>query len=142
MVSNAIKISQKMKKKKKLVEYRKKYYEMRKKIIFIIRKYFNLENFASLQRKYKKLFSFVLTFEKVCLNKQKTRNIWFSGFASCLLKCKKSFKLEARKFHFSRYKFLRVGFFYFLSSEGYLLKCFIVKARKFHFRKNRKNFFK
>ena len=48
---------------------------MRKKIIFIIRKYFNLENFASLQRKYKKLFSFVLTFEKVCLNKQKTRNI-------------------------------------------------------------------
>ena len=74
MVANAIKISQKMK-KKKLVEYRKKYYEMRKKIIFIIRKYFNLENFASLQRKYKKLFSFVLTFEKVCLNKQKTRNI-------------------------------------------------------------------
>ena len=142
MVSNAIKISQKMKKKKKLVEYRKKYYEMRKKIIFIIRKYFNLENFASLQRKYKKLFSFVLMFEKVCLNKQKIQNIWFSGFASCLLKCKKSFKLEARKFHFSRYKFLRVGSFYFLSSEGYFLKCFIVKARKFHFRKNRKSFFK
>ena len=75
MVANAIKISQKMKKKKKLVEYRKKYYEMRKKIIFIIRKYFNLENFASLQRRYKKLFSFVLMFEKVCLNKQKIRNI-------------------------------------------------------------------
>ena len=123
-------------------EYRKRYYEMRKKFISIIRKYLNLENFASLQRKYKKLFPFVLMFEKFCLNKKKQRNIWFSGFASCLLKCKKSFKLEDRKFHFSKYKLLRVGCFYFLSSEGYLLKCFIVKARKFHFRKNRKNFFK
>ena len=75
MVVNATKISQKMKKKKKLVEYRKRYYEMRKKFISIIRKYLNLENFASLQIKYKKLFPFVLMFEKFCLNKKKQRNI-------------------------------------------------------------------
>ena len=35
--------------KNKLVEYRKKYYKMRKKLfIVIIRKYFNLESFISL----------------------------------------------------------------------------------------------
>ena len=35
--------------KNKLVEYRKKYYKMRKdRFIIIIRKYFDLENFASL----------------------------------------------------------------------------------------------
>ena len=50
MAVNVTKISQKMK-KSKLVEYRKKY-KMRKNAFFlIIRKYFNLENFASLNRK-------------------------------------------------------------------------------------------
>ena len=34
--------------KKKLDEYRRKYYRMRKMLIMIIRKYFNLEKFASL----------------------------------------------------------------------------------------------
>ena len=35
--------------KNKLVEYRKKYYKMRKKLfIIIVRKYFNLESFISL----------------------------------------------------------------------------------------------
>ena len=33
---------------KKLVEYRKKYNRMKKTLYIIIRKYFNLENFASL----------------------------------------------------------------------------------------------
>ena len=32
--------------------------------IIIIRKYFNLENFTSLQRKYENFFSFALMFEK------------------------------------------------------------------------------
>ena len=48
MVVNVTKISQKVK-KNKLVEYRKRYYRTRKKdFIIIIRKCFNLENFAFL----------------------------------------------------------------------------------------------
>ena len=48
MVVNVTKISQKME-KNKLVEYRKKYYRMRKKcLIIIIKTNFSLNNFASL----------------------------------------------------------------------------------------------
>ena len=47
---------------KNLVEYREKY-RMRKNAFTITRKYFDLENFASLQGKYEKLFSFVLIFK-------------------------------------------------------------------------------
>ena len=48
MVVNVTQISQSMK-ENRLVEDRKKYYRMRKKCVdVIIRKYFNLENFASL----------------------------------------------------------------------------------------------
>ena len=46
MVVNVTKISQKI--KKKLVEYRKNYYRMKKCFAIIMRKYFNLEKFASL----------------------------------------------------------------------------------------------
>ena len=51
--------------KNKLVDYRKKIlYNEKKHFIIIIRKYFNLKNFASCLGKYKKLFSFALMFEK------------------------------------------------------------------------------
>ena len=50
MVVSITKISQKMKNKNLSIE--KKCYRMReKRFIIIIRKYFNLENFASLSRK-------------------------------------------------------------------------------------------
>ena len=47
MVVNFTKISQK-RKSKSLLSREKKYYKMRKNVIRIIRKYCNLENFASL----------------------------------------------------------------------------------------------
>ena len=50
MVVNVRKISQKMK-KVKLVEYSKKYKIRKNALFIIIRKYFNLENFASLKGK-------------------------------------------------------------------------------------------
>ena len=46
MVVNDTKISED--ENQKLVEYRKKYQNEKKRFIIIIRKYFNLENFASL----------------------------------------------------------------------------------------------
>ena len=49
MVVNITKISQKM--GNKLVEYSKKYKARKKRFVIIIRKHFNLENFAYLQRK-------------------------------------------------------------------------------------------
>ena len=51
---------------------------MRKKcFIIIIRKYLNLEKFADYKRKYKKIFSFALMFEKFSLSKKEfKRNIY------------------------------------------------------------------
>ena len=85
----------------------------------------------------------------------------FWGFGSSSWNIRKLFKLEARKFHFLKYKKKFQGrFFYFLSSESSLLKYkkfFFLKGfisrntrnafffweniRKFHFLKYEKNFF-
>ena len=47
---------------------------MRKKyFIIIIRKYLNLEKFADYKRKYKKIFSSALMFEKFSLSKKKIK---------------------------------------------------------------------
>ena len=82
-------------KKSKLVAYRKKYYRMRKKhFIIIIRKYFNLEKVCFL---IKKLFLFPHVWEEY-------KKFLIFQIASSLLKYKKFFKPEARKFHFSKYK--------------------------------------
>ena len=44
--------------KQKLVEYRKKHYRMKKMLFVIVRKYFNLEIFASLRGKPQETFFF------------------------------------------------------------------------------------
>ena len=62
MVVNITKISQKM---KKINWFRtEKNIDEKKHFIIIIRKYFNLENCVLYKGKYKKPFSFALTFEK------------------------------------------------------------------------------
>ena len=67
MVLKVKKISQKMKtesllnKEKSITEWKK---------CFIIRKYLNLDNFATNKKKYKQLFSFALMFEKFAIRKK------------------------------------------------------------------------
>ena len=67
MVLKVKKISQKMKtesllnKEKSITEWEK---------CFIIRKYLNLDNFATKKKKYKQLFSFALMFEKFAIRKK------------------------------------------------------------------------
>ena len=67
MVLKVKKISQKMKtesllnKEKSITEWEK---------CFIIRKYLNLDNFATNKKKYKQLFSFALMFEKFAIRKK------------------------------------------------------------------------
>ena len=67
MVLKVKKISQKMKtesllnKEKSITEWEK---------CFIIRKYLNLDNFATNKKKYKQLFSFALMFEKFTIRKK------------------------------------------------------------------------
>ena len=67
MVLKVKKISQKMKtesllnKEKSITEWEK---------CFIIRKYLNLDNFATNKKKYKQLFSFALIFEKFAIRKK------------------------------------------------------------------------
>ena len=67
MVLKVKKISQKMKtesllnKEKSITEWEK---------CFIIRKYLNLDNFATNKKKYKQIFSFSLMFEKFAIRKK------------------------------------------------------------------------
>ena len=67
MVLKVKKISQKMKtesllnKEKSITEWEK---------CFIIRKYLNLDNFATNKKKYKQLFSFALMFEKFAIREK------------------------------------------------------------------------
>ena len=85
--------------KNKLVEYRNKYYRMRKSTLScsFIRK--SIRNFFPLRLRLKTNIKFFR----------------FSGLASSLLKYKKFFKLEARKFHFPKYKkHFKSCFFFFI----------------------------
>ena len=80
MVVNVTKIFQKM--KKSLLSIKNDVRELEKHLIIIMGKYFNLEDFGFLLKKYKKILIFSL--------------------GKFLLKFKKFFKLGAKCFHFPK----------------------------------------
>ena len=74
------------------------------------------------------------------LSSNKKYEIPFSGFASCLLKYKKIFKFENRKFHFPKYKELFISGLFFIFEALKIRAPIFWNIRKFCFLKYKEFF--